>query len=58
MSVSRFQCAECDHEHTTAVHCPRCREVGAQLEVCRSHGARPLTRCGTCRTLARSQSGI
>lgn len=56
--MARFQCADCDHEHTTATECPRCRTPRGQVEVCRSHGARPLARCGACRTLARSQIGI
>ncbi|MEU0517352.1 hypothetical protein [Streptosporangium sp. NPDC006007] len=56
--MSRFQCVDCDHEHHTAVSCPRCRQLRGQVEVCRSHGARPLARCGACRTLARSQAGI
>ena len=56
--MARFQCTDCDHEHTTATGCPRCRTPRGQVEVCRSHGARPLARCGACRTLARSQTGI
>ncbi|MEV8635846.1 hypothetical protein AB0395_29740 [Streptosporangium sp. NPDC051023] len=56
--MTRFQCADCEHQHTTATACPRCRQVRGQVEVCRSHGARHVARCGPCRTLARSQTGL
>lgn len=56
--MSRFQCVDCDHEHHTAVSCPRCRTPRGQVEVCRAHGARPVRGCGACRILTRSQSGL
>ncbi|WP_156056657.1 hypothetical protein [Streptosporangium roseum] len=56
--MGRFQCLDCESEHTAATRCPRCRVPRAQVEICRSHGARHVARCGTCRTLARSQSSL
>ncbi|MGV9772609.1 hypothetical protein [Streptosporangium sp. NPDC003464] len=56
--MSRFLCLDCTHEHTIATSCPRCRTARGQEELCRSHGARHVARCGACRTLARSQSSL
>ncbi|MDP9864032.1 MULTISPECIES: hypothetical protein [Streptosporangium] len=56
--MGRFQCLDCATEHHGATWCPRCRTARAQVEICRSHGARSVARCGTCRILIRSQSGL
>ncbi|MFF3442108.1 hypothetical protein [Streptosporangium sp. NPDC002721] len=56
--MGRFQCIDCDREHHTATSCPRCRTRRGQVELCGSHGARHVSRCGTCRALARSHSGF
>ncbi|MFI7534004.1 hypothetical protein [Streptosporangium sp. NPDC049376] len=56
--MARFQCSACSRRHTALTGCPRCSTgPGGQVQRCRTHGARRLHGCRTCRGLARSSGG-
>ncbi|MER7209815.1 hypothetical protein ABT340_22365 [Streptosporangium sp. NPDC000239] len=52
--AARFQCPACSRRHSALTGCTRCGTTGSQIQRCRTHGARRLHGCRTCRGLARS----